>query len=256
MANHFTSLGFPIETEEEYHQLVADAAENGTEYATTDGVYLQWTVETGAELWVHVNLENQVTGLEPHFAGVSRMRVRVDHPIIASEEYLMEGGFYAWSEPSKEEGAESPGLFPFVFSTPDFQVHAERSLPSLMDVQLVGFAHELEAFTTEQAYYDSQQSDIKFAAESFIPSGLFVQPDASGNRSSPEPYGMVTGHVKESALIENARTGVSFWWARIQTAGGEIEIVADPETLVGELMPGGVIRGSFWLSGRVFPATG
>jgi hypothetical protein len=44
--------------------------------------------------------------------------------------------------------------------------------------------------------------------------------------------------------------GAEFWWAKVRNYGGEIEVLADPEDVAGEIVEGGVIKGSFWLSGR------
>jgi hypothetical protein len=49
----------------------------------------------------------------------------------------------------------------------------------------------------------------------------------------------------------NETTGDAFWWARVRTLGGEIEVVADPVLLTGPVTPGAVVQGSFWLSGRL-----
>lgn len=46
-------------------------------------------------------------------------------------------------------------------------------------------------------------------------------------------------------------TGATFVWAKVQTYGAVIDLVADPVLLDRRVVTGGVIRGSFWLSGRI-----
>lgn len=55
-----------------------------------------------------------------------------------------------------------------------------------------------------------------------------------------------------TSLLINPATGASFHWAKVRTLGGEVDVVADPEVLNGSLVVGGVVNGSFWLSGRLF----
>jgi hypothetical protein len=51
--------------------------------------------------------------------------------------------------------------------------------------------------------------------------------------------------------LTNPATRLQYFWARVRTYGGEIEVVASPEVVEGTLMQGGVINGLFWLSGRL-----
>ena len=60
-----------------------------------------------------------------------------------------------------------------------------------------------------------------------------------------------TGHVLETSVITNPVTGSSFCWAAVATLGGNIDVVADPILLNGLIVRGGVLTGSFWLSGVV-----
>jgi hypothetical protein len=67
----------------------------------------------------------------------------------------------------------------------------------------------------------------------------------------PEAYAILTGHVLETSIITNPITDSDFCWAKIRTLGGELDMVADPLMLNGFLVKGGIISGSFWLSGRL-----
>lgn len=54
-----------------------------------------------------------------------------------------------------------------------------------------------------------------------------------------------------TALLTNPATGARFLWAKVRTLGGEADVVADSEVLRGTVVEGGVVFGSFWLSGRL-----
>ena len=45
------------------------------------GTYLRWADPSGAELWIQLNAENEVIGVNPHFGGRSRVRVLLTHSI-------------------------------------------------------------------------------------------------------------------------------------------------------------------------------
>jgi hypothetical protein len=40
----------------------------------------------------------------------------------------------------------------------------------------------------------------------------------------------------------------------VRTLGGEVDMFADPDLLTGYLTKGGIVSGSFWLSGRLLDA--
>lgn len=49
-------------------------------------------------------------------------------------------------------------------------------------------------------------------------------------------------------MLTNPFTHLSFYWAKIRTLGGEVEVVADPEIVSGTMMKNGIVSGFFWLS--------
>ncbi len=89
---------------------------------------------------------------------------------------------------------------------------------------------------------------MKFASQSFIPSGLFKSPD---DDSPPRAEAFFTGHVLEAERRTNALTEMDFIWCLVETLGGVFDVVIDPQLLPEVPRVGGVIQGSFWLSGRI-----
>src|SRR5262249_38859458 len=100
------------------------------------------------------------------------------------------------------------------------------------------------------AAYDAAPGDgPRLAAEAFIPSGLF-SPDG-GARRSPEAHAVLAGHVLAAEQRTNPHSGAAFHWMHVLTLGGTLDVGADPG-LAGEIpVVGGVLTGSFWLSGRL-----
>ena len=133
-----------------------------------------------------------------------------------------------------------------MFDAPDTAVYSDLSLPKQFNVQLTAFAHDLTLFASEAAYNESQGSEPKLATISFFPTGTFV-----GEGETPSAHAVFTGHIADWALRRNPATQLDFYWLRVQTLGGVIDVVATPDMLENEPVAGGIAQGSFWLSGRL-----
>ena len=244
MPSHFSSLGFPLEMDSAYQERLLDAALSGEQLRVRDGAYVRWSPGAGVELWLQVQAR-EVVGLAPHFAGEASMRVALTERVSRLEESPLAGAFRAWANPPAQTPEE--GDFPFVFDLPDAGRFTGLALPRVTSVQIAAFAQELRCFETETAFHASQEkAELKYAAESFIPSGLFVK-----EGEAPAAYAMFTGRVTGAERRVNPFSGGAFWCVRVRTLGGEVDIVADPAAVEGELIVAGIAQGSFWLSGRL-----
>lgn len=244
MSNHMTAIGFDVHSEEDFEEVAEYAYETGESIETARGTYLRARAGSGIEIWLQMNTEQQVIGLNPHYEGSSRFKVRLTDEIIRSEGSELDGTFHVWAEFDGE--TEESGSYPFVFEMPNRAVYGDVQMPRSVSIQLTAFAHELSVFDNEEHFHASQQqAEVKFAAESFIPTGLFGEADEPGSMA------MFTGQVVESAWITNEQTGKDFHWALVRTLGGEIDVVADRETLEADIPVGGIVSGTFWLSAKI-----
>ena len=63
---------------------------------------------------------------------------------------------------------------------------------------------------------------------------------------------MIAGHVQHTEERSNPATGRRFHYLRVKTYGAvEVDVVADPTIVTGSPAVGGVVWGTFWLSGRL-----
>src|SRR5262249_52963145 len=159
----------------------------------------------------------------------------------------LDGSFHGWADPAGD--APDTGCYPFVFDAPDYRLHEDLSLPALKEIQIAAFAHEIAAFETVAAYEASETGDPKSASQSFIPSGLFTP--AGDSTVPPQARAIFAGHVLAADEKINVLTGHAFYWALVETFGGAYDVVIDSDLLPGVPVVGGVISGSFWLSGRI-----
>ena len=202
MPSHMSDIGFPLESEEDFHQLIIQASEKGERVEASKGSYIKWSIGQGIELWVQLNRDNEVIGLNPHFTGSAPMRVGLTERILRSEATELDGAFHGWANPSENE--PETGDYPFVFDVPDYRTYDDIKLPCIVSAQIAAFAHELKAFEKDEAYEASQPEEIKFAPESFIPSGLFTPEGES--TEPPQAYAVFAGHVLDTAILTNPVT--------------------------------------------------
>ena len=109
----------------------------------------------------------------------------------------------------------------------------------------------------EDAYYNSLSSETRdtglehppkvnlgYAAQSFIPTGLFTTGDVS-----PMSHALFHSIVQDSASIKNTETGHDFHWLSVETLALTIDVLVDPKLLPAIPVPGNVVRVSAWLIG-------
>lgn len=242
MASHLSDIGFPVRGTGDIEELVQRATEEGG----LSEPYIRWAPGQGVELWLQVTPEGEVVGFNPHFAGAGRMRIG-GVQLISSEEFPLDGCIHGWADPEDEE-AES-GLFPLVIDIPDFEhVRGRIATGEAVTVQVAAFAHELSCYASDEAFDAAQEQGFKWAPEAFMPMGLFG-PD--GEDVPPRAEALLSGHVRQAELRTNPVTGEPFHCLSVQTLGGVVDVVADPSVVDGAPVVGGVVQGTFWLSGRV-----
>ena len=249
MSSHFMSIGFAIEADADLQRYMSNESISGAEFYAKAGRYVLWPSEHPSQLWLQLDNANNLVGINPHFAGRAMMRVKLENRLGRDEDYPLDGGFQGWADPAPD-GAT--GAYPLVFDAPDFTLHSDLILPTVANVQLAAFAHSVAAYPSEQAFHELQTSETRFAARSFIPSGLFgtdEEPD-----EHPPAHAWFNGVVLETALLTNPVSGMAYRWAWVSTLGGEVDVVCDPNEVAGEIVAGGVIRVSGWPSGRIVPA--
>jgi hypothetical protein len=149
----------------------------------------------------------------------------------------------AWSEPA----GEAHGQYPFSATVPDFDQIAEREVPFRAELAIAGFANDFAWWPSERAYEEAIAGDeTRFGAHSFVPVGLF-----GDNVGRARSYGLVSGRLRNFSTAVNPATERPFVHARVETYGGEIDIVAPPDRVSGEPNIGAVVRATCWLVARV-----
>jgi len=244
--DHFRTVGFTLERDE-LASLLQRAIDAGTVIEAPHGDYRVWTPGSGAELWVNLYRRagdiRELAGVNPHFAGEARMSAIVE-AIEPNAEFALEGEIYAWAS----SGGEEHGLYPFSASVPDFDASlAAREVPFRATLALAGFAHDLRWWPDEAAFAAAMRDETTgFAATSIVPVGLF-----GANTGRARSQVVVTGTIVAAELRYNPATERPFRYLRLETYGGQIDVLAAPELVEGEPITGGVARATCWLTARI-----
>ncbi|TAE12415.1 MAG: hypothetical protein EAZ95_12410 [Bacteroidetes bacterium] len=246
--SNFSNLGFNITTPEEYQELLGKAYKVSTSIQINEGIYSIYKDNSGAELYLQFNKQNEFIGVNPHFEGKSKRIVCLTGTVDRSESEL-DGAFYCWAAPSKVNNPDS-GAYPFVFDVPDFRTLTKVEFPRNVEIQLTAFAQELTIYDNEKEYEDSQTSEFKFATQSFIPSGLFSLEEKSDD-AVPQSFGIFTGIIRQFEKKCNEMTNEYFYWLLVDTLGGEVDVVADIRFFEKPPIENGILQGQFWLSGKI-----
>ena len=247
MPSHLSSIGFRVENAKELARLAEELSLKAETIAVKTGKYLRWAGPGGEQLWLQINARRELVGINPHFEGLTRLRIGVVSRISRTGDTALDGGFHAWASPS---GVPDDGEYPFVFDAPDAATYSDLEIPSVAEAQVTAFAHELALFDSEEAYNSAQSSDgVQFASRSFVPSGMFSPGDQK--EGPPTAEAIFTGQILQAESRTNAVSGLPFWWAVVDTLGGQFDVVADPSIVEKQPVVGGFLSGSFWLSGRL-----
>jgi hypothetical protein len=253
MPSHFSTIGFEVGSNDQFVALARQIAGMGQPVPGRGGQYLRWSGSGGEELWLQVDGDGDLVGMNPHFSGKSSLRVAVHGRVQRDKDSVLDGAFEGWAAPPADEpdgggpdDGDDRGAYPLVFDAPDAATYGELQLPGIAEVQIAAFAHEIAYHDTPEAFVASA---VGLASQAFIPAGLF-SPEGRPTEP-PEAVAIFAGHVRESAERRNGLTGRGYYWALVDSLGGSYDVVIDRGMLPALPAAGGVLSGTFWLSGRL-----
>lgn len=248
MATHFSTIGFQLNNPEDFPALAKHIAGSSEALPCPGGTYLHWRGDCGAELWVQVDPQGRFLDIQPHFSAMATMRIGLIQRLARPTDRPLDGAWQGWADPLDDENP-SNGRFELTFEAPDFQLHHELELPVVASVQVAAFAHSITVFNSEDAFRASPQASGRLEPQSFIPSPQRVR--LGGETEPITAEALVCGHLLQVRRLINDLTGLPFYWLLIETLGGRIDLLVDPELLSEEPAVGGIVMTVCWLSGRV-----
>jgi hypothetical protein len=249
VADHLAALGIGSSSVEERRDQVKKILKESKPHSQrAESMTLRWQDPSGAELWIYVDDSGAMKSVQPHFAGGPRMRLEIQAIVERPELSPYDGGFLCLTQ----EGGSNPSLgggFPVVFDAPDFPDVREAMLTAKHDVELAGFAVELNVYATQEAFREAQPDLSPLEVPAFLPAGMVAQTEGG----QPTAHALMVGRALESEMVENKLTGLEFARIRIETPAGPIDLIVDPDMVDGLPKEGDILQAGAWLSGRIEP---
>ncbi|GHU26105.1 hypothetical protein FACS1894172_13280 [Spirochaetia bacterium] len=250
MASHFSSIGMPIRTNKDMMKLLDKASKTGEKIVCRYGYYSKWLSETGAELWIQFNKSDEIVGVNPFYHGESCFSVGIINKIDNEEYNDFESLFYAWVNP--QDNDPEMGDYPLAFDCVNISSVENIDLPCIINIKLCAFAYKLEIYPNEENYNQYQKNkygEHHYASKSFIPSGTFPPNDNESFDIIPEA--IFTGIIVDHKKYKNELTGKKYFWIKVETYGGIIDVVVDPDLINNKLEKNGIISGVFYMCGKI-----
>jgi hypothetical protein len=257
--SHFTMAGFAIDTQNA--QSLSGTAKQFVssciplELSKADLVCVVKDA-SGAELRIGMRRDSsghaEIMSMDPSFVGQGRATVEIVSDVSDPNEKP-----FGVTISAHFSGEQTPIVFDLADPS---QASAFRPGTTAI-IDIAAFSFNPEIFSDEAAYMRAQDNSgpkIKFGANFFIPTGSFFEkvggamPD---NATRPIAYADFAGKVLESKFLANAVGGERYWWAVVRTYDDTtIDVVIDPQSIAQEPKVGSILRGRFWLSGRLAPS--
>ncbi len=213
--------------------------------------YLKWEVGERVELWADVKDGKPEMIYRTFYAGEARMKVALMERTPRRDEMLSDGAFFCRGKACESDGWVA-GRNPFIFDAIDFHRYDTLSLPRVTTVQLTAFSFRMTGFEDEEAYDEAHPADDKgycWDYKHFIPA-LIVDRERGEGGELQSAHAEVSGYVCDTDIITNPVTGQDFCWARLDTIGGEVDVVCAPDRLNGYLVKDGLAVTNCYLYGR------
>jgi hypothetical protein len=244
-------VGFYDRDAVRHYEIFEQLCNHGEVVETDGGSYLKWSVGERLELWTRLKDGEPEMLFYAYYAGESRMRVALIEKMPRRKTTLSDGAFFCRGGGCA--GADwVAGRNPFVFDTPHYHSYDGLNLPRVGTVQLTGFAYSMAGFENEDEYEEAYPADDQgycWDYKHFIPA-LMLGPRGEGGEVQ-SASAEVSGWVSDTAILTNPVTGLDFCWARLDTIGGEVDVVCSPDRLSGYLVKGGLAASNCYLYGRL-----
>jgi len=246
-----SSVGFRDHSTVDLYNTYMQLCENGEIFETKNVKYLRWAVGDNLELWTRVKGGEPEVHYHPCYEGDARMTVAILEKTPRRKELFSDGAFFCRSSASAGAGWVA-GRAPFVFDTPYFHRYDDLQLPRLATVQVTAFAFGMKGYVDEEEFdvdYPEDEQGYCWDYKHFIPTCM-IEPRGEDNELATAGA-QVSGYVLDSGILTNPSTGLDFCWAKVETIGGEVDMVCAPERLSGYVVKDGILAANCYVYGRL-----
>lgn len=249
MADHLAALGIGSPSKEEAQgqvRKILKASQPQSQRA--ESMTLRWQDPSGAELWIYVDSTGAMKSVQPHFGGGPRIQLELQAVLERAEVSPYDGGFMGLTQ----VGGSNPSLgggYPIVFDAPDFPDVKDAFLTAKHEVELAGFAVEINVYAVEDEFREAQPDLKPLDIPSFLPAGMIAQMEGD----QPTAHALMVGRILDAEEVTNQLTERAFYRIRMESPAGPMDLIVDPALLDGLPEIGHIVQAGAWLSGRITP---
>ncbi len=234
--SHLESLGFKINSAQEFEALLSMILEKGVEIEVDSGKYISYRDSSGAEIYAQLDNRGEFMGFMPFYDAKIRKEVHIESLLEGDGLTALDSRYLARSEAK---------TYPFVFDVVNAKERPLRVSES-KNLPFVAFPTEIEYFATSQAFLEEMP---ELSMTYFIPVGLMT-PEGEANEK-PEPYAMFISEIKSVEIKRNSYSNQDFYLLEVSALEGDLTIVTSIKSLKSEPKVGGFINGVYWLGAKV-----
>ena len=249
MASHCSDMGFDFKDVAELIDFAKNIYIKGKDIPLKNGAYRLVTIDKRIEFWIQFDKPKffqspKFLDLEFHYSSDNFIPIAFDRWIEPLQN--LSGKAIVWYLQDDKE------VFPIVVNIPNAaQYYNKLKKGEKLKMQVSCFCEELVLFATSEEFYDDQKernaknnTEATFADESFIPSGMF------GNNDNPEPTAIFNGRITAYERRINSYADNDYYYITVECQGTTFDVLADPDLVAEDPKIGGILHGSFWLSGK------
>ncbi len=273
MCTRLHAIGFPCEIDRATAKTIAGISDNPTKRVTcAAGEYRVWRGGSGAEIWLHCptmpplikaqaaiaaakpgaspspsDSVDPVRGMTIFHRGASDIAVKLDRSMALSKQNPLDGVCLAYLDDLKGKGRPAPFVFEQLGFAADRFTQAIRAR-----VQILGLAQKAWAYASEKDYLAATPGKRLIGRGALT----MIEPDDVKDagllyKTKPATLWLVTGEIRRSIRMTNPLTGTSYAWVLLATDRGEIDLVASPDVIEGDISVGHILQTVATMTGRI-----
>jgi hypothetical protein len=233
--SHLESIGFKIESSEQFEALMSKVFEEGKQIEVEGGTYVIYTDKSGAELYAQLDSTGEFIGFMPFYDTTITRNLHVESSIQNDDLTLLDKRYSAKSQER---------TYPFIFDVVNANQRDIASQPQTLP--FVAFPTEIKLFASAEHFLEEMP---ELSATYFVPVGLMT-PEGEANEN-PEPYAMFISEIKSVEVKRNAYSNQDFYVLEVSALEGDLTIVTSIKSLIHKPEVGNFVNGVYWMGAKV-----
>ena len=249
MPSHYSDMGISINSKEDMKSFIFARAKESKVHNIKGGILGVADIDGRIEFWIAGNEEWQLQAVSFNAISGNCNQLRIGEIVDKENEPFpaISAWFSSASSPGEQESFDLE--YPVVFEAVNYGLLGAIPAGARCGVQLTAYAESLRIYSDDFALSQAPSPYSAMAPESLIPSGMF-SPDGE-DIVPPSARAIINGHILSGEHHFNSKGGLWYWHIIVTCLGCTFDILAADDLVSESPQRGGVVSGSFWLSGNI-----